>query len=76
MITFNMTVSNMNFEMADGNNLHLKLYEKRSSTFELSEHIDTMICISKGYYDDFYKEYEKKNNDFKGFSPSFNIEDI
>ena len=77
MITFNVIVSNMNFEMADGNNLHLKLYEKRPSTFELSEHIDTMICISKGYYDDFYKEYENylKNNDFKGFSLSFNIED-
>ena len=77
MISFHAVISNITFEMADGKKLNLKLNEKFESTFEFSEELDAMLCVSKNYYDDFYKEYENylKNINYKGFSLSFNIDD-
>jgi hypothetical protein len=77
LISFNVIIANISFAMADGIKLNFKLSEKLISSFELSEDIDAMICVSDNYYNDFYKENEKylKDKNFEHFSLTFKIDD-
>lgn len=75
-IIFTVKISDIKFEFNDGNTLNIKLY-KDLALFDLNEDIDSMICLSESYYNEFYKEYEQytKHNEFKHFSISFQIDD-